>query len=247
MDLIRLAAVAALPLVVVGATATAEPLRAVPATDWPASSGPAQLFANPIVIRPPGLQPAVALTESIAYRNNPTRMAYFNPGANSLFADDLHMLFPGKLANFTVGIYKDSQTPPTQATFAFYANDPTDSGVGALLAGPYVIPTLIPGPRAYEVIAPDSAEVPQHVWFAVMFSTLFPGMIASNNAVVGVSHDLYWDFDHGGALQLPQPPANFAIEVRLYPEPVAVEPVTWTHIKALYATTIRSSAVHRSP
>ena len=252
MDPIRLAAVAALPLLL-AAGAAAEPLRSVRATPWSASEVPERPFANPVVIRPPGPPMITAPNESIAYRDDSIYLdaqqqaLYFNPGANSLFADDLHMLFPGKLANFTVGIYKPPQTPLTQATFYFYANDPNDSGVGALLAGPYVIGTLLPGYRAYEVIAPDSAQVTQHVWFAVKFSTTFPGMVAGNDAVVGVSHDVYWDFDLGGASELGDPPATFLIEVRLFPDLVAVEPATWTQIKALYSTAVRSPAGHRAP
>jgi hypothetical protein len=247
MDRIRLVAVAALPLLLAAVAAAPDPLRTVAATPWSWSGAPEQPFAHPIVIGPPGPQAIAAPSESIAYRDDRYRTLYVNPGANSMFADDLHMLFPGKLANFSVGIYKPPQTPPTQATFYFYADDPADGGIGALLAGPYLLPNILPEEHAYEVITPDSAEVSRHVWFAVKFSTDFPGLIVADDPVVGVSHDVYWDFDHGGASQLPQPPANFMIEVRLIPGPVAVEPVTWTQIKALYASRIRSPAGHRPP
>jgi hypothetical protein len=248
MDPIRLAAVAALPLLL-ATGAAAEPLRSVRATPWSASEVPERPFANPVVIRPPGLPMITAPNESIAYRDDRLHQPgfYFSPGADSLFADDLHMLFPGRLTNFTIGIYKIPKTPVTSATFYFYANDPNDSGVGALLAGPYVIGTLLPEYRAYEVIAADSAQVNQHVWLAVKFSTGFASLVLGEEAVVGVSHDVYWDFENGGASQLPVPPANFLFEVRLIPDLVPVEPVTWTHIKALYAPAIRSAPGYREP
>jgi len=252
MDRIRLAAVAALPLLLAAAAAAPDPLRAVAATPWSWSGAPQQAFANPIVIGAPAAQALVVPIDSIAYRDDSVyldqqqRMLYLNPGANAMFADDLHMLFPGKLANFTVGIYKPSQTPLSVSTFYFYANDATDSAIGAVLAGPYVI-NILPGYHAYEVTPPDSVQLTQHVWLAIEFSTQYPGLVVGNDPVVGVSHDIYWDFGHGGTSELGDPPANFLIEVRLTPGPVAVEPVTWTRIKALYATPIRSAASHHGP
>jgi len=184
--------------------------------------------------RPPS---HLAAGDSLVYSNtydsfyNPP--AWYPPGAGISFADDLHLTLPGRLTQFWFFFYEPYQTV-VRPTVSFYANDENDSHLGSLLAGPYALGPYRWGAYKVHVTVQDTVFVGQNLWFALSFESPTSGAVLANPPFIGSSHDVYYDFTLGRTERFVGAFANIYLQVRVEPQPVGVEAVTWSHVKALY-------------
>jgi hypothetical protein len=152
------------------------------------------------------------------------------------YADDVHLSAAGALCEFSLTYF----TPLTSVNLVvtFYANNPADNTLGAVVAGPFALNGL---PNGLNTITVPTAGpvVPADMWFSITSpqGAVTAGLVISGLApTVGVGHDL---FLHVPALSLvffggpPNPLANFNIEVKTDPT-VPTEESTWGKIKSLY-------------
>jgi len=194
--------------------------------------------------------PGVAAADSLVYSNthytfyNP--LAWYPPGEGVTFADDLHLTLPGRLTQFWF-FYHEPYQNAVRITASLYANEEGDVRVGRLLAGPYALGPFRWGAYKVHVTVQDTVFVEQDLWFALRFESGSAGPVLANPPFVGGSHDVYYDFARGQTGTFAGAFANIYLQVRVDPQTVGVEPVTWSQVKALYRPPASLPGQPRSP
>jgi len=132
--------------------------------------------------------------------------------------------------------FVEPESHPVNFTIAFYANDATDTGLGALRGGPYVIGPIRWGTYRVHVTMTDSVPVrlDRDAWFAASIASPTAGLVLADPPLVGASHDLYFDSGLGRMGQFIGAAANFHLRVFVEPEPLPVTQTSWSAVKALF-------------
>jgi len=170
----------------------------------------------------------------LVYDNTSNFTGYFyDAGAGTQAADDLHMISGGNLCRFDFAYYKGSMGT-TDATVTIYANDPSDNPPVVVVAGPYVLAAL-PGAGAYMAgVAVTPVAVPPDVWIGVSFSTAGTGLLTMDPPTIGTSDDFFFVTPPGEyAFFGGNPAANFAFAVHAAIA-TPTRPSTWGSVKQLY-------------
>lgn len=179
----------------------------------------------------------------IVYRHDDASLRVLAPpGADMIWAEDVHLTEGGMLARLWFAYYMDPDFHElAYMSLWVYENDaedtiapdPENPLLGPIVFGPLVPPTDSRIP-AYAYILPQRIPVGKDLWLAVQFTHDNPGLVvAKGEPRVGTTHDMFYDFSSGKTTQLPGYPSNFVFEVRVDPV-TAVQDVTWSGIKALY-------------
>ena len=177
-----------------------------------------------------------AEADSEAYTNSDLfNFLYWSPGEDITFADDAHLLFAGKLTQFWFFFAQPVRTG-TSFTISFYENDPDDLAVGPLQAGPFECGPYVPGAHVVHYTVPgDKVVIGPDVWFAVTIHNPSAGLaLAAYQPRVGSTHPTFYDFSLPGLRTFEGAPGNFYLRLKVIPEPLPVEQVTWSAVKALF-------------
>lgn len=172
-----------------------------------------------------GQQAPVVIYDNTAFISTST---YYNQQNNEIL-DDLHGVSSGAISSITIAYF--APAGPTNATLTVYGNDAVDTGIGAVVAGPFVANGLPAGANVVTITVPGGAPVGPDMWLGVSFSGLDDGLIVADPPVIGSSHDYFFNAGTGQLLFFNgNPVANFgmAIETDVM---VPVEAKTWSGIK----------------
>lgn len=191
-------------------------------------------------------------TPSIVYRHmravyegNPEVPVAVAPGADNVWAEDVHLATGGYLRRLLFGYYMTGrEASGVHAKIWVYENDANDTRAPSqLLMGPIEF-NIAPSIHVQSYTArvfnfnSDLALVGKDLWIAVSFDHDNPGLVlVDGDAQVGQTHNLYYDFSTQQTAQLPEGrAANFVAEIRVDPVPTAVRGLTWSGVKALFAS-----------
>ncbi|OGF04313.1 MAG: hypothetical protein A2W00_08980 [Candidatus Eisenbacteria bacterium RBG_16_71_46] len=155
-----------------------------------------------------------------------SRGIHFPAGAGVEVLDDLHLgpLVVAGLCAFDIGYFKQGPGT-TDATVAFYANNPGDDPPGSTLAS-FQLTGLPSGENGFHVEVPASS-LTQDVWLGVSFSTADAGLVAAGPAWPGATDDYFYMsppgeyYTFGG-----NPKADFLLGIYATGQPVAVDPAS---------------------
>ena len=193
-------------------------------------------------LAPPDHDFLTAEADSFVYSNTDLvhpvgdpRPYLWNPGEGLMFADDVHMLLRGRLTEFHFFFVQPVRVG-TRFSIAFYDNDADDLRVGPLLAGPYTVGPYVPG--AHIVVVPvqlDTIVVGPDLWFAFAIQSPSAGIGLAHPPYVGWSHPFFYDFAAGRTQTFAGGvPGNFYLRLKVVPESLPVQQVTWGAVKGLF-------------
>lgn len=175
------------------------------------------------------------VTDSLVYSNTNYAAGFiYGAGLGVMFADDIHLILPGRLTQFYF-FYVEIEENPLRFTVAFHANDATDTGLGPVVGGPYQLGPFRWGAyRVHASLTQDTVRLDRDAWFAASIASPSAGLVLADPPYVGTSHDLYYDAGLGGTGRFSGAAANFYLQVFVVPESVPVGSATWSAVKALF-------------
>jgi hypothetical protein len=169
------------------------------------------------------------------YLNETTQTGYYTlllDGGE--LADDLHTTATSDwpLCAFDFGYYKPT-AGAVDATVTFYRNNGVDGGIGAVMAGPFLIAGLNGGGGwAYHVEAPFGTVGPD-VWMGVEFSDAGTGLLSFDPPTTGSSHDLVAADGTIYITPFAEHVANYFLGVYAS-RPTGTQDATWGQVKSIY-------------